>query len=201
MHVSSFFGCEIVSDKLHREKNRLDKEKDVLDPKSGTRNDKAVNYLYAMKTGTSNLRSHLKIKHEDDYRSAVNAHGWTYATTMTLATSAPNPRKLRDLDIPDFSFEEFLKALVRFIVADDQVSPNRIAFHLPLSHLQSIRVVECPEFRYLCLLLRESLVDADIPRRDKMREAILKHWRKSYEELKVELSVSLRCFLPSFPTN
>ena len=43
-----------------------------------------------------------------------------------------------------------------------------------LSHIfKSIDVVESPEFRRLCMTLRESLTDADIPRRDKIREAIL----------------------------
>jgi hypothetical protein len=41
------------------------------------------------------------------------------------------------------------------------------------------------------MVLCGTLVDADIPHRDKMREAIIKHWKKSFEELKTELSVSL----------
>ena len=40
------------------------------------------------------------------------------------------------------------------------------------------------------MLLRETLVDADIPRRDKMREVIISHWQKSFETLKLDLSVS-----------
>ena len=46
------------------------------------------------------------------------------------------------------------------------------------------------------MILRETLVDADIPRRDKMREAIITHWRTSFEELKLELSVGLNVVLP-----
>ena len=41
------------------------------------------------------------------------------------------------------------------------------------------------------MLLRETLVDADIPRRDKMREAIISQWQKSFEHLKLDLAV---CF-------
>ena len=55
---------------------------------------------------------------------------------------------------------------------------------------KSIRVIECPEFRQLCMVLRESLDDADIPHRDKMKEAIISHWRTSFEALKADLSVS-----------
>jgi hypothetical protein len=40
------------------------------------------------------------------------------------------------------------------------------------------------------MVLRETLVDADIPCRDKMREAIISRWRKLFEELKDDLSVS-----------
>jgi porphobilinogen deaminase len=40
------------------------------------------------------------------------------------------------------------------------------------------------------MVLREGLVDTDIPHRDKMREAIVCHWRKSFEDLKLDLSVS-----------
>jgi hypothetical protein len=83
-----------------------------------------------------------------------------------------------------------MEHLVRFIVADDQVRPL-VFCSSTLSHIsKSVRVVECPEFRQLCMLLRESLEEADIPRRDKMREIIVSHWRKSFEGLKLELSVS-----------
>jgi hypothetical protein len=44
------------------------------------------------------------------------------------------------------------------------------------------------------MILRESLVDADIPRRDKMREAILNQFWTSFNELKVDLSVCLLLF-------
>ena len=40
------------------------------------------------------------------------------------------------------------------------------------------------------MLLHETLVNADIPRRDKMREVIISLWQKSFETLKLDLSVS-----------
>jgi len=57
------------------------------------------------------------------------------------------------------------------------------------SFLKSIRVVECPEFRDLCFLLRDSLADKDIPRRDKIREAIIRQFEREFSKLKIELSV------------
>jgi hypothetical protein len=40
------------------------------------------------------------------------------------------------------------------------------------------------------MVLRETLVDADIPKRDKMGEVIMSHWRASFENLKEDLSVA-----------
>jgi len=59
----------------------------------------------------------------------------------------------------------------------------------PHTPFKSIRVVECPEFRDLCMVLREALTDGDIPRHNKMGEAILNQWRESFERTKLELSV------------
>jgi hypothetical protein len=44
------------------------------------------------------------------------------------------------------------------------------------------------------MVLRETLVDADIPRRDKMRESIMKQWEASFEALIAEISVRV-CLL------
>jgi hypothetical protein len=44
------------------------------------------------------------------------------------------------------------------------------------------------------MILRESLVDTDIPRRDKMREAVISHWQDSFEVLKLDLSVYMDFF-------
>jgi hypothetical protein len=41
------------------------------------------------------------------------------------------------------------------------------------------------------MLLRESLTDKDIPRRDKVREAIIQQFEKEFFLLKDELSVKL----------
>lgn len=156
--------------------------------------DKAPLYMYKEKTGNSNLRYHLRTHHGDVYDAAIREHGWDYKLSTNLrgpSTQSLNSRNQRSQDIPSFSPEAFLEYLVRFIVADDQVSANDlVVFHI-LTYLQSIRVVECPEFRQLCMVLRETLVDADIPRRDKMREAIITQWRTSFGQLKLDLSVSI----------
>ena len=42
------------------------------------------------------------------------------------------------------------------------------------------------------MVLHETLTEAEIPGRFKMREAIVSHWKASFEKLKVELLVSSR---------
>jgi hypothetical protein len=86
----------------------------------------------------------------------------------------------------------FLEHLVRFIIADNQVSLNNFILFHSLTDWQSIRVVECPEFRRLCMVLRPNI---KIPCRDKIREAILTRWRQSFESLRDDFSVSLPCFV------
>lgn len=55
--------------------------------------------------------------------------------------------------------------------------------------IKSIRVVECPEFRDLCILLRPILQDKEIPRRDRLREGIIEHWHGWFGKLRRELAV------------
>jgi hypothetical protein len=126
------------------------------------------------------------------YDQAVIENKWS----CRLSKDAPskNITKIRDESVPQFSPEVFLEYLVRFIVADDQVSSNKLCIFLTLTYLEAIRVVECPEFRRLCMVLRDSLVDADIPRRDKVREAVISRWKEHFEALKVRLSVRLCAF-------
>jgi hypothetical protein len=137
--------------------------------------------------------------HADEYDRVVLKKKWTFK----LSKDAPfhNTAKVRDESIPHFSPDAFLEYLVRFIVADDQVSPNNLCLFLTLTYLKVIRVVECPEFRQLCMVLRESLVDADIPHRDKVRESVICRWKEAFGVLKGQLSVSLCAFhVPSMLT-
>ncbi len=41
------------------------------------------------------------------------------------------------------------------------------------------------------MLLREDMTDKEIPRRDKLREAIIQQFEKEFARLKVKLSVDL----------
>jgi len=51
----------------------------------------------------------------------------------------------------------------------------------------------------MCMVLHNTLTDADIPCRDRVREAIIHRWKRSFEELKIELSVSLHILPSVFP--
>ena len=66
-----------------------------------------------------------------------------------------------------------------------------------LLSIQSINVIEGPEFRSLLLLLRQDLHDKDIPRRTKLRESVVRAWELWFKTLKQELSV---CFVVSEPS-
>ena len=157
-----------------------------------------ANFIYAPKTRNTNLRRHLHVIHAEEYDKAVTENKWTYKLSthqsQTGDASTHSARNNRDHELPSFSPAVFLELLVRFVVADDQVSPDNLPFFHTLTRLQSIRVVECPEFRQLCMVLRDTLVDADIPRRDKMREAIISQWRVSFEQLKLHFSVGIGSF-------
>jgi hypothetical protein len=48
------------------------------------------------------------------------------------------------------------------------------------------------------MILRETLINADIPGCDKMREAVLSQWQTSFEELKLKLSASLNVLVLPF---
>jgi hypothetical protein len=149
-----------------------------------------TNFIYGPKTGNSNLQRHLYQVHAEEYDKAVLQHKWTYKlSTQLREPSTHNARNTHDRELPSFSPEAFREHLVRFVVADDQVSPGGLAFFHTLTSLQSIHVVECPEFRRLCMVLRETLVEADIPRCDRIRETVISLWRDSFQQLKSDLSV------------
>jgi hypothetical protein len=48
------------------------------------------------------------------------------------------------------------------------------------------------------MILRETLTDKEIPRRDKMRESVIVQWRDRFEDLKLDLSVSMSFLLFRF---
>ena len=154
------------------------------------------NYIYAPTTRNLNLHCHLYKVHPQDYDKAIVTNGWNYklSTEVDSTSVHVNKRKLCNEEIPPFTLETFLEHLVHFIIADDQVGLNFLVFFQACwSHtsFQLICIVKCPEFRCLCMVLQETLVNADIPDHDKMGEAIFNQWRTSFDELKHKLSVSL----------
>lgn len=53
--------------------------------------------------------------------------------------------------------------------------------------VQSLNIVECPEFRVLLLLLRNDLKETMIPHRTKLRELIIEVWQRYFQVLKKEV--------------
>jgi hypothetical protein len=92
------------------------------------------NYFYLRFTGSGNLRRHLITKHGEEYKTAADENGWKYAASIVTRTDGTqtSDRNVRNPNMPRFSPANFLEALVRFIVADDQVCLN--VFILLLSH-------------------------------------------------------------------
>jgi len=47
------------------------------------------------------------------------------------------------------------------------------------------------------MVLRETLIDTDIPHHDKIRDAIMSRWWKMFEDLRDDLSVCLNNLFPT----
>jgi len=78
---------------------------------------------YEPATSTTTCRSHVRFNHSAIYDKAVVENNWHYP----LSTDAPAPgSKTTDhrlqKRLPPFTHDSFIHYLVRFIVADDQVS-------------------------------------------------------------------------------
>jgi hypothetical protein len=78
--------------------------------------------MYKIDTGKSNCRQHLKKCHKDEYDNAIRRYKWSYCLSTKDPAERPTIGKLRKHALPPFSSETFINYLVRFIVADDQVS-------------------------------------------------------------------------------
>ncbi|KAN0118276.1 Ribonuclease H-like domain containing protein [Russula decolorans] len=133
------------------------------------------NYFYGMGTGFLNLRKHLASKHTAAYDKAIVENNWNYCLSNEVKSGKSNTVEARKHSLPPFTQASLIDYIIHFVVADDQ----------------SIRVVECPEFRDLCMLLRPSLQDKEIPRRNRVREGIIEQWHKWFDSLKRELADSL----------
>jgi hypothetical protein len=85
------------------------------------------NYFYKRNTGSDNLRLHLRRCHGNEYDKAIEENKWNYKTSEEMktkgsSTGTQNTRTVCKNSILTFSSTTFLDYLVRFIVADDQVS-------------------------------------------------------------------------------
>ena len=75
-------------------------------------------------------------------------------------------------------------------MADNQVNARLWALYFPLTpeQFQSLRVVECCEFRDL-MVLCANVKEADIPKHTKLHEEVMRSWAKWFIGLKQELQV------------
>jgi hypothetical protein len=89
----------------------------------------------------------------------------------------------------------FKTALLGLIIANDLVRQrNHIhcLFSTNLSvviFIQSLNIIESPEFRTLLLMLRETLTEHDIPHCTALRSLVAKAWENQFAEMSVELKV------------
>jgi hypothetical protein len=94
-----------------------------------------VNYMYEKGSGKSNCRKHLRKVHPAIYDMKVQENNWPYR----LSTEEPDVKttvgELCKRALPHFTLESFIEYLVRFIVADDQVSNHFLS--LSLTHVLS----------------------------------------------------------------
>jgi hypothetical protein len=79
--------------------------------------------MYKYKTGTGNCRKHLRgKKHTAIYDKTVLEKNWPYPLSTDNPDNKTTVGELRKHALPRFTLETFIEYLVRFIVADDQVS-------------------------------------------------------------------------------
>ncbi|KAJ2921800.1 hypothetical protein H1R20_g15297, partial [Candolleomyces eurysporus] len=152
---------------------------------AGTLEDNQYVKHYNKKSGTGTMRRHLYGHHRDEWVAGCDRQGlkiivkeaqkhvsaYRQAQGQTPMggsdTSRPN--------IPEFTHDAFIEALVDFVIADDQ----------------SINVVESAFFRRLILMLREELRDEDIPHRTFIRNRIQERWETYMMQLQSELQNSV----------
>ncbi|TFK31690.1 hypothetical protein BDQ12DRAFT_618437, partial [Crucibulum laeve] len=78
-----------------------------------------------------------------------------------------------NIPIPDFSNENFVDAIIRFIVDDNQ----------------SLNVIENEHLRIIFLMLCKELKDSDIPHQSHLRARILETWKAHVKTLSSEMKV------------
>jgi hypothetical protein len=84
--------------------------------------DGIANYIYGMGTGNTNLRRHLASKHAAAYDKAIVANSWEYRLSGDVKSGKSNSVGAQKPSLPPFTQASFIDYIVRFVVADDQVS-------------------------------------------------------------------------------
>ena len=154
----------------------------------------STNFTFFVNTSNAPLRGHLEKYHTDEYVQVCKDNRWSVLllklqqqiTEASIGSSSDPDGRPR----PEFSRQTFLRHIINFIVADDQVCLNIFETYLAcLLPIQSINVIECPKFQDLLLLLRQGLHDKDIPQCTKLCESIVQAWEVWFKTLRQELSV------------
>ncbi|KAI0281889.1 hypothetical protein BC826DRAFT_974463 [Russula brevipes] len=98
-----------------------------------------INFQFSAKTSNSPLRGHLDSTHRVEYLRLHKERGWkSQLKSMKDAEMESTPVSEVPSDV--FSLETFLDHLVKFIVADDQVSTLRChLYHADFSPLVDLR--------------------------------------------------------------
>lgn len=87
-----------------------------------------INFTFSPSTGNSTLRSHLEKLHTDEYERVCAANGMTTKRArmeqLTTDASLGPPGNLDGPPRPQFTRQTFLRHIINFVVADDQVCLN-----------------------------------------------------------------------------
>jgi hypothetical protein len=127
-----------------------------------------------MTTANSNLKRHIRNFHRELWLTNTQKNGWKNLHSQVSTQSVA----LQGKPCEEFDVDKFHPHIVRFIVADNQVSQFVPLLRQFLTTIlpQSINVVECPELQSLLLLLRSNLQDAMIPCQTNVCQMILEAW-------------------------
>ncbi len=81
-----------------------------------------ANYIYSMATAYLNLRKHLANHHAATYDNAIVENRWNYPLSSDVKSGKSNTVEARKHSLPPFTQASFIDYIIRFVVADDQVS-------------------------------------------------------------------------------
>ncbi|KAJ7453116.1 hypothetical protein FB451DRAFT_1281733, partial [Mycena latifolia] len=131
---------------------------------------------YGTGSSLTTRRLHLQTTegHMESYLAAVQKYGFTNKLPEFLQQQADEQRIINAQRVP-FSMAAFREQLVKVFVSNDL----------------SIHLIESRDFRDLLLLLRESLMDKEIPHRTKLTKLVLEAWDKYYVDLKAAFRASI----------